>query len=688
LVFLVMYLFLQNLRATLIPAIAVPVVLLGTFAVLLSFGFTINVLTLFAIVLAIGLLVDDAIIVVENVERHMSEEGLSPREATRQSMQQITSALIGIALVLSAVFVPMAFSGGSAGAIYRQFSLTLVSAMGLSVLVALILSPSLCATFLKPVEKGHGESRTGFFGAFNRMFRSSQQGFVSGAGFLAKRPLRSLVIYGLIAGGLVWMFNKVPGSFLPNDDQGIMFLMASAPAGSTVEQTLKSVTEIEDYFLEKESANIDHLFTVTGFSFAGRAQNVALGFVGLKNWDERPDQSQSVFALAGRAMGTFHQLGDVTAFAFYPPPIRELGRASGFDMQLVDRVGLGHEALMNARNQLLGLAGKNPKLQGVRPNGLSDVPQFRVNIDNEKAAAMGVSIEDINQTLQTAWGSAYVNDFLHEGRIKRVYLQADKPYRMMPEDIDKWYVRNASGKMVSFSSFATTQWTYGSPKLERFNGFSSVNIQGAAAAGVSTGEAMVEMEKLVAQLPEGLDVEWVGLSYEERISSSQAPVLYALSILVIFLCLAALYESWSIPFSVMLVVPLGVVGAVGAVFLFGLDNDIYFQVGLLTTMGLSAKNTILIVEFANELYKQGHSLHEATLMAARQRFRPIIMTSMAFVLGVMPLALASGAGSASQNAIGISVMGGMLAATYLAIFFVPVFYILVQRLFPLRTKQD
>ncbi|MGB1539594.1 MAG: efflux RND transporter permease subunit, partial [Rickettsiales bacterium] len=567
LVFVVMYLFLQNFRATLIPTIAVPVVLLGTFAMLAAFGFTINVLTMFAMVLAIGLLVDDAIVVVENVERIMREEKLPPKEATRKSMDQITSALVGIGLVLSAVFVPMAFFSGSAGAIYRQFSLTIVSAMGLSVLVALVLSPSLCATLLKPSNAEHSHSRTGFFGWFNRHFNGGRETFVSGASHMIGRTKRFFLIYGVIMVGLALLFMRLPGSFLPNEDQGTMFLMVNGPAGSTAERTLESVKKVEDYYLENETDTFDHLFTVTGFSFAGQAQNVALGFVGLKNWDERDPETQSVFALAGRSMGAFQQIKDAMVFAFYPPPIRELGNASGFDMQLVDRTGLGHETLMQARNQLLGMAAQNPKLMGVRPNGLSDVTQYKLDIDHEKASALGLSIADINQTLQTAWGSAYVNDFLDQGRIKKVYMQADTPYRMMPDDMDLWYVRNNRSEMVPFDSFSTAHWTYGSPKLERFNGISSVNIQGSAAPGISTGEAMAEMERMVKQLPEGLGVEWVGLSYEERLSGEQAPALYALSAIVIFLCLAALYESWSVPFSVILSVPLGIIGAVIAAWL-------------------------------------------------------------------------------------------------------------------------
>ncbi len=680
LVFIVMYLFLQNFRATLIPSIAVPVVLLGTFASLAAFGFSINVLTMFAMVLAIGLLVDDAIVVVENVERIMSSEGLSPKEATRKSMDQITGALVGIALVLSAVFVPMAFFSGSAGAIYRQFSLTIVSAMALSVLVALVLSPSLCATFLKPVEKGHSEARTGFFGWFNRNFNRSRTLYVRGAGGVAKRFVRFGLVYIVLCGGLFWIFRQLPTSFLPDEDQGTMNFMVSLPPGSTVERTMESVVQVEDYLLNQEADTVDHLFTVTGFSFAGRGQNVALGFIGLKDWKERQDPSKSVFALAGRAMGAFSQIKDARVFAFYPPPIRELGRSSGFDFLLVDRSGKGHQALMDARNQLLGMAAQNPKLAGVRPNGLDDVPQYKIDIDNEKAAAQSLSLADINQTLQAAWGSSYVNDFLDEGRIKRVYMQADAPFRMMPENVDDWYVRNRRGEMVPFNSFSSAHWTFGSPKLERFNGNPSVNLQGAPAPGISTGTAMAEMERMTGDLKADLDTEWTGLSYEERLSGAQAPALYALSALVIFLCLAALYESWSIPFSVMLTVPLGIFGVVVATKFFDLRNDVYFQVGLLTTMGLTAKNAILIVEFAKELYQQGVDLREATLRAAEQRFRPIIMTSMAFVLGVTPLALANGAGSASQNAIGIGVIGGMLAATFIAIFFVPLFYIALSRL--------
>ena len=680
LVFLVMYLFLQNFRATLIPTIAVPVVLLGTFGVLSAFGYSINTLTMFAMVLAIGLLVDDAIVVVENVERVMEEDGLPPKEATRKSMDQITGALVGIALVLSAVFIPMSFFKGSTGMIYRQFSLTIVSAMVLSVLVALILTPSLCATILRPSKHGHGEKKTGFFGWFNRNFNHSRDLYTRGTGNVIKRVGRYFLLYALLLGALAIMFVRLPTSFLPDEDQGTMFVLVSTPPGATTERTLGSVKKLEDHLLGAEDKNVDHLFTITGFSFAGRGQNAALAFAGLKDWSLRTEPDQTVFSLVGRTMGSMASVNDASIYAVFPPAIRGLGNSSGFDFQLVDRAGLGHDKLVAARNQLLGMAAKNPKLMGVRPNGLEDVAQFKLDIDQEKATALGVTVADINATLQNVWGSTYVNDFLDAGRIKKVYLQADAPYRMSPENVNDWYVRNASGNMIPFTSFATARWTFGSPKLERFNGNSSVNIQGGAAAGVSSGEAMAEMEAMAKELPAGIGYEWTGLSYEERLAGSQAPKLYAFSLLIVFLSLAALYESWSIPFSVIMVVPLGIIGAVGATLISGLSNDVYFQVGLLTTIGLAAKNAILIVEFAKEQHEKGLSLIEATTMAAKQRFRPIIMTSMAFILGVMPMAIATGAGSASQNAIGIGVVGGMFAATFLAIFFVPMFFITIQRL--------
>ena len=683
LVILVMYLFLQNVRATFIPAIAVPVVLLGTFGILSAFGFTINTLTMFGMVLAIGLLVDDAIVVVENVERVMSEEGLSPREATRKSMGQITGALVGIGLVLSAVLIPMAFFSGSTGAIYRQFSLTIVSAMVLSVIVALVLTPALCATILKPV-KNHGEEKRGFFGWFNRMFDRGGRSYDTGVRRFLAGPVRYMAIYAVIVAVLGALFLRLPTSFLPDEDQGFMMTLVTTPAGASAERTRESMKLVEDYFLNREKDSVQGLFTVVGFNFAGAGQNSAMAFINLKPFDERGTDATSAFSVAQRAMAYFSTMKDAMAFAIIPPAITELGTASGFDMQLIDRAGIGHEKLMQARNQLLGLAAQNPKLVGVRPNGLDDMPEFRVDVDQEKAAALGLALSDINNTLSAAWGSSYVNDFIDQGRVKKVYLQADAPFRMLPEDIFKLHVRNANGEMVPFSAFATTHWTYGSPRLERFNGSSSRQIQGSAAPGVSSGDAMTEMENLMAQLPEGVGYEWTGLSYEERQAGAQAPALYALSLLFVFLCLAALYESWSIPVSVMLVVPLGVLGAVLAATLTGLSNDVYFQVGLLVTIGLAAKNAILIVEFAKSLYEEGESLMEATMRAARLRLRPIIMTSLAFTLGVLPLAIASGPGSGSQNAIGIGVMGGMISATVLAIFFVPLFFVVVQRFFPKR----
>lgn len=686
LVVLVMYLFLQNVRATFIPAIAVPVVLLGTFGILAAFGFSINTLTMFGMVLAIGLLVDDAIVVVENVERVMSEEGLSPREATRKSMGQITGALIGIGVVLSAVLIPMAFFPGSTGAIYRQFSLTIVSAMVLSVVVALVLTPALCATMLKP-GTNHGEEKRGFFGWFNRMFGRGTRSYEKGVKRFLAGPVRYMAIYVVIVAVLGLLFLRMPTSFLPDEDQGFMLALVTAPAGATAERTRESMKLVEDYFLEHEKESVAGMFSVVGFNFAGAGQNSGMAFVNLRPFDERGTEKTSAFSVMRRAMGFFSSMKDAMAFAIIPPAIAELGIAAGFDLQLVDRAGLGHEKLIEARNQLLGMAAQNPKLMGVRPNGLDDTPEFRVNIDQEKAASLGLSLADINATLAAAWGSAYVNDFIDQGRVKKVYLQADAPYRMLPEDIYKLHVRNANGEMVPFSAFATTHWTYGSPRLERFNGSSSRQIQGAAAPGVSSGDAMAEMEKLAAQLPEGIGIEWTGLSYEERQAGAQAPALYAISILFVFLCLAALYESWSIPVSVMLVVPLGVLGAVLAATLTGLSNDVYFQVGLLVTIGLAAKNAILIVEFAKDLYQKGEGLIEATLHAAQLRLRPIIMTSLAFTLGVLPLATASGPGSGSQNAIGIGVMGGMISATILAIFFVPLFFVVVQRFFSRgRTK--
>ncbi|WP_428422519.1 efflux RND transporter permease subunit [Methylibium sp.] len=684
LVFLVMYLFLQNFRATLIPTIAVPVVLLGTFGVMSVAGFSINVLTMFGLVLAIGLLVDDAIVVVENVERVMSEEGLSPKEATKKSMGQITGALVGIAMVLSAVFLPMAFFGGSTGVIYRQFSITIVASMVLSVLVALVLTPALCATLLEPVHKGDHGKTTGFFGAFNRMFDRSSKGYRSTVERMLGRTTRYLVIYALLLLGVGWLFTRLPTAFLPDEDQGILFTQVQLPAGATQERTLQVLRQVETHFLEGEKNSVQGLFTVAGFSFGGNGQNVGLGFIRMKDWSERPGAENTVKAVATRATQAFSRFRDAMGFGFAPPAVLELGTANGFDMYLQDRGALGHDALMAARNQLLGLAAKSPVLVAVRPNGQDDTPQFSVQIDAAKAGALGLAMSDVNATLSAAWGSAYINDFIDKGRVKRVYLQADAPHRMLPEDLEKWYVRNAQGDMVPFSAFASARWGYGSPRLERFNGLPALNLQGQPAPGRSTGEAMAEMERLVAQLPPGFGIDWTGLSYEERLSGSQAPMLYALSLLVVFLCLAALYESWSIPFSVMLIVPLGVLGALLAATTRGLSNDVYFQVGLLTTIGLSAKNAILIVEFAKAQMEHGKGLVESTLEAVRLRLRPILMTSLAFAFGVLPLALATGAGSGSQNAIGTGVLGGMIAATFLGIFFVPLFFVVVRRLFKAR----
>ncbi|QDJ38508.1 hydrophobe/amphiphile efflux-1 family RND transporter [Bordetella hinzii] len=685
LVFLVMYLFLQNVRATLIPTLAVPVVLLGTFGVLAAFGYSINTLTMFGMVLAIGLLVDDAIVVVENVERVMAEEGLSPKAATRKSMGQITGALIGIAMVLSAVFIPMAFFGGSTGVIYRQFSITIVSSMVLSVVVAIVFTPALCATLLKPIPKGHHGTKKGFFGWFNRMFERSTEGYANTVARTMARGKRLLVIYLALILAMGWLFTRIPTAFLPEEDQGILFAQVQAPAGASAERTKVVIDQAVNYLLENEKDSVASVFAVSGFSFGGRGQNAAILFIKLRDWKERPAASQRAAAVAQRANGYFFgHIRDAQAFVFAPPAVMELGNATGFDFMLQDRAGVGHDKLLAARNQLLGEAAQSPVLARVRPNGIEDAPQYQLDIDREKARALGVAIADINSTLSTAWGSSYVNDFIDRGRVKKVFVQGEAASRMLPEDLDKWYVRNASGDMVPFSAFAKAHWTYGPQKLNRYNGVPSYNIQGEAAPGRSSGEAMAEMERLAAKLPTGIGFEWTGLSYEERLSGAQAPALYAISLIVVFLCLAALYESWSIPTAVMLVVPLGVIGALAATLLRGLSNDVYFQVGLLTTVGLAAKNAILIVEFAKEHYEQGASLVEAAVHAARQRLRPILMTSMAFILGVVPLAISNGAGSGSQHAIGTGVIGGMLSGTFLAIFFVPLFFVLVLRLFKVR----
>ena len=684
LVFLVMFLFLQNFRATLIPTIAVPVVLLGTFGVLAAFGYSINTLTMFAMVLAIGLLVDDAIVVVENVERVMQEDGLSPREATRKSMDQITSALVGIALVLSAVFVPMAFFGGSTGVIYRQFSITIVAAMVLSVLVALILTPALCATMLKPVDPAKHASQRGFFGWFNRGFERATLSYQSGVAGMLRRGGRFLLIYLVIVIGMGYMFLRLPTAFLPDEDQGIVIAQIVLPAGATRARTLQVIEQVEQHFLENEAELVDQMMAVAGFSFAGSGQNMGIAFIRLKDWDERTQPEAHVNAVIGRAMQAFSKIRDAQVFAFAPPAVMELGNASGFDLQLQDRGGIGHEALIQARNQLLGMASQNPQLVAVRPNGLEDTPQVQIDIDQAKAGAYGLTVAEINSALATAWGSSYVDDFVQAGRVKKVYMQADAPFRMQPEDLNDWYVRNSDGEMVPFSAFASAHWVYGSPRLERYNGLPSLQIMGAPAPGVSSGDAMAAVEAIAAQLPPGVSYSWTGLSYEERLAGNQAPALYALSILVVFLALAALYESWSVPFSVMFIVPLGVLGAVLATSLRGLPNDVYFQVGLLATIGLSAKNAILIVEFAKALQEQGKDLVSATLEAVRMRLRPILMTSLAFGFGVLPLAISDGAGSGSQNAIGTGVLGGMVAATILGIFFVPLFFVLIRQLFKSR----
>ncbi len=682
LVFLVIFLFLQNFRATLIPTIAVPVVLLGTLGILLALGFSINMLTMFAMVLAIGLLVDDAIVVVENVERVMSEEGLSPLEATRKSMDQITGALVGIGTVLAAVFVPMAFLEGSTGVIYRQFTATIVSAMGLSVLAALVLTPALCATLLKPIPKGGHGTHRGFFGWFNRKLDQSNAGYRSVVGRMAARSGRFLLLYGTLAAVMLFLFLRLPSSFLPNEDQGTLFTLVQTPVGATQERTLEVMGQIEDYYLTNEAQNLKAVFSVQGFSFSGSGQNTGMAFVNLKDWDERTDKAAGVQAIANRAMGALSGIKDAMIFAIAPPPVTELGTVGGFNVYLKDNAGHGHEALVAARNQLLGAAAQSPLLTAVRPNGLEDQPQFRLEIDTAKASAQGVAIADVNSLLSMTWGGQYIDDFIDRGRVKRVYMQADAPFRMVPEDFERWHVRNAAGEMVPFSAFADSQWAYGSPRLERYNGAPAINLTGSAAPGVSSGEAMAEIERLAGDLPAGFGIEWSGQSYEERTASAQIPLLYTLSVLIVFLCLAALYESWSIPASVLMVVPLGILGTVLLTSLRGLERDVYFQVAMLTTIGLSSKNAVLIIEFAKSNIEQGMDLIGGTLAAIRDRLRPILMTSIAFGFGVLPLAIATGAGSGAQRAIGTGVVGGMLAGTFLGLFFIPLFFIVVRRLTP------
>ncbi len=685
LVFLVMYLFMGNMRATLIPTIAVPVVILGTFAVLGLFGFSINMLTMFAMVLAIGLLVDDAIVVVENVERIMSEEGLSPLEATRKSMDQITSALIGIGLVLSAVFGPMAFFAGSTGVIYRQFSVTIVASMLLSVIVALILTPVLCATFLKPVPKGHEPAEAGvwflrpFFRWFDRLFFGARKQYLKLVGRSLSNRIRYGVIFLLIVVAMGFFFKRMPTAYLPDEDQGILMVQAMLPANATLEQTKKVMDEVKVYFLEQEKDAVESCMTVAGMSFSGRGQNSGLAFAKLRDWKLRERADLKVGPVAGRAMGAFSQMRNAMVFAFAPPSVVELGQAKGFDFQLLDRGGLGHADLMAARNQLLGMAAQAPVLTKVRPNGLEDVPEYRVDVDWEKAGALGVPITAIHETISAAFGSAYVNDFIQGGRVKRVYAQADAPYRMLPKDLEKLYVRNNAGKMVPFASFASGHWTSGSPKLERFNGFPSLNILGEAAPGRSSGEAMAAMEGFVKKLPRGIGFDWNGLSYQERQAGAQTAPIYAFSILVIFLCLAALYESWPIPLSILLALPLGVIGGVLGSTIRGLPNDVYFQIGLLTTLGLTTKNAILIVQFAKTRAEEGMGLIEATLEGAKLRLRPIVMTSLAFGFGVLPLTLASGAGAGAQMAIGTAVLGGVVTSTFLVTVFAPLFFVMIEK---------
>ncbi|MBN1382172.1 MAG: efflux RND transporter permease subunit [Deltaproteobacteria bacterium] len=694
LVFLVMWLFLGNIRATLIPTIAVPVVLLGTFAILGFFGFSINMLTMFAMVLAIGLLVDDAIVVVENVERIMSEEGLPPKEATAKSMEQITSALIGIGLVLSAVFGPMAFFPGSTGVIYRQFSITIISAMLLSVVVALILTPVLCSQVLKPVRAGHEPAENAifflrpFFLWFDRVFFSLRDRYVKLVGHSLSRKKRYLAVFLVIIVVMAVLFLRMPTAYLPDEDQGALLTQIIMPTGATLEQTDAVVRQIETYFLENEKDTVNSVMTITGVGFSGRAQNNGMVFLRLKDWHLRNRKDMKAKAIASRATKALSNIRNARVFVFQPPAVPELGTSMGFDFQFLDRSGLGHQALMDAQYQLLGITAQDPRVTKVRPNSMADVPEYRIDVDWEKAGALGAPITSIHGTLSAMFGSAYVNDFLQGGRVKRVFVQADAPYRMLPNHLEKFYVRNTQGKMVPFSSFASGRWTSGPPRLTRFNGFPSINIWGEPAPGLSSGEAMQAMEEAVGKLPRGFGFEWAGLSYQERMASSQAPLLYAFSVFVIFLCLAALYESWTIPISILLVLPLGVIGGIIASSTRGLANDVYFQIGLLTTLGLTTKNAILIVQFAKGGLERGMGLMEATLEGAKLRFRPIVMTSLAFGFGVLPLALTTGAGAGAQNAIGTSVLGGMVTATLLIVIFSPLFYVLIEKIFGRQYKQD
>ncbi|MHB8109857.1 MAG: efflux RND transporter permease subunit [Syntrophorhabdaceae bacterium] len=710
LVFLIMWLFMGSIRATLIPTIAVPIVILGTFAVLQFFGFSINMLTMFAMVLSIGLLVDDAIVVVENVERIMREEGLPPKEATAKSMTQITSALVGIGLVLSAVFGPMAFFGGSTGVIYRQFSVTIIASMLLSVLVALVLTPVLCATILKPIPKGHDSADSAFpilrpfFRWFDRKFFKTRDKYVSIVSNSFGKRKWYFAGYLVIAGLAAFTLLHMPTSYVPDEDQGIMLAQVMMPTGSTIEQTKEVVSKLETYFQDKEKEAAESVMTISGVGFSGRTQTNGMVFVKLKDWKLRGSSRLKVKAVAERASREFFQLRNALVFAFPPPAVIELGQATGFDFMLLDRGGLGHQKLMESRNQLLGIISKDKRLTKVRPNGMEDIPEYRVDVDWEKAGALGVPISSIHNTISTAFGSAYVNNFVQGGRVKRVFVQADAPHRMLPKDIDKLYVRNNSGKMVQFSAFATSHWSAGSPRLERYNGFPALNLWGEPARGVSSGEAMKAMEEAVAKLPPGVGYEWTGLSYQEKMSSSQAPVLYAFSVIVIFLCVAALYESWPIPIANLLMLPLGIFGATLATWsrsffnqkmsqLFpgfiahGMNNDVYFQIGFLTTLGLTTKNAILIIQFARERMANGEGLIDATLGAVRTRLRPVIMTSLAFFFGVLPLALSGGAGAGAMSAIGTAVAGGMLSATFIDLFYIPLLFVAVTEFFSRKDKK-
>jgi len=681
LVFLVMWLFLQNLRATLIPTIAVPVVLLGTFGVLAIAGYTINMLTMFAVVLAIGLLVDDAIIVVENVERLMSEEGLTPVEATRRSMDQITGALVGIATVLSAVFLPMAFLRGSTGVIYRQFSVTIVSAMVLSVIVAIALTPALCATLLEPVNKGGHHSERGFFRWFNGLFDRGNRRYQGAVSAILARPGRYVLIYVGLASLMGLLFFRLPTAFLPDEDQGLLIGLVQAPVGATLARTQKALDRMTDYFVEHEKEAASSVFTIAGWSFSGMGQNVGIGFVNFNDWSARKSQRLSVGAVQARANAALADVKDAIAFMFAPPAVFDLGNSAGFDFYLKDNDGQGHAALTAARDQFLDLASQDKRLTNVRAGGLDDAPQFRLDLDAEKAASFGVSLADVNETLAVAWGGRYIDDFVDRGRVKRVILQADAPFRMVPEDFARWSVRNAQGGMVSVASFAKTRWESGSPRLERYNGVSAMEINGEAAPGASSGEAMQIAESLVSRLPRGFSLEFTGQSYQELAAGAQTPLLYSLSLVVVFLCLAALYESWTIPVAILLAAPLGVIGAVLATAARGFERDVYFQVAMLTTIGLASKNAILIVEFAKENVERDMPVIDAILRAVHDRLRPILMTSMAFGFGVLPLAFATGAGAGAQRAIGTGVFGGMLGGTFLGIFFIPLFFLIVQRLF-------